>query len=76
VFHKFVGSESFEVAIVDFTLVDGGIGVMLSRMASHVLGEAEGTTAILALVRFFLRMGQLMLDKVGLPGSLQYEKKV
>ena len=42
-----------------------------SREPPHVLGQTEGPSADLALVRLLLRVGQLVLHQIRLPGRLK-----
>ena len=54
VLNVLVGAQGFKDAIVDFAPEDGGVGVVLSRVSSHVFGQAETLAADFALVWFFL----------------------
>ena len=53
-FNVLVGAQGLEAAVVDLAPEDGSVGIVLSRMSSHVFGQTEALAADFALMWFFL----------------------
>ena len=54
VFNVTVGAQALVEAVVELAPEDGSVGIVSSRMSSHVSGQTETLAADFALMWFFL----------------------